>query len=278
MGKDYQALIQQIHSAIDNDRLRLPSFPENLMKIREALNDPDVSVRRLAQLIHTDPVLASRIYAIANSAAFGINTDSSSLLHVMQKLGMNMVRNAIYNFCLSQLFSDRRFIRIQEVATFVRNRSLEVAGVTHALSKRYSIEDPAVALLAGLFHNVGALVILGWLAQNPSKCPDKQDQKALILVGQIQFSRRVVETWRIPDALKRVIAADQESLKTHDDANRYVHLLEIALWVIRILRNTKTIEQPPSSSLALFNLDVDDLLKDKDEIMADMIKIIQAIR
>ncbi len=263
--------------AVEQGRLRLPSFPENLLKIREALNDPDVSVRHLAQLIHTDPVLASRIYAIANSAAFNINTENTSLLHVMQKLGMNMVRNAIYNYCLSQLFSDRQFSRIHEVASVVRNRSLEVGGVSYALSKRYRVEDPALALLAGLFHNVGALVILGWLAQNISRCPDVSDQKAIIIMGQSEFSKLVVESWQIPDSLKRVIGSEQP-LKTNDDNNRYAHLVEVGRWIIRILKNAKTIEEPPLSSLALFNLEVDQILQDKDEIMSDMVKIIQSVR
>lgn len=277
-GPDFHALVATIKRAIDDGRLRVPSFPENLVKLREALDKPDSSIRNLAQLAHTDPVLANRIFAIAQSAAYALNTDQQSLLKVMQRLGMNVIRSTIYNHCLAQLFNDKRFKRVESVANFVRNRSLEIAGIAYALSKKYRIEDSSLALLSGLFHNVGALVILSWLSQSPSHKLSEKEQKSLILYGQYQLAGRVLERWRIPETLRRVIMAGEMSVETHDQQNIYVHLISIARWVSRILRNQKTIEDPPLSSLALFNLDVDQVLQDKDDLLMEMIRIIQLIR
>jgi HD-like signal output (HDOD) protein len=275
---NYQVIIKDINRAIDDGRLRLPSFPENLIKIREALNNPNTSMKILAQLVHSDAALANRIYSLANSSAYALNTEQMSLLNIMTMLGLNLIRTTAYNYCLSQLFADRRFRRIEQVASFVRNRSLEIAGLNYALSKRYRIGDPSLALLSGLFHNVGALVVMSWLVQNPSAGLDNKQQKALVLSGQYQFSKRVMAEWKVPESLKRVVEAGEASLDTHDDNNLYAHLVEVSRWMSRILRNSKTIEDPPLSSLALFGLDVDQLLMDKDLILSDMIRIIQTIR
>ncbi len=278
MSANYQIIIKEINRSIDDGRLRLPSFPENLIKIREALNNPNTSMKTLAQLVHADVALASKIYSIANSSAYGLRTENMSLLNIMTMLGLNMIRTTIYNYCLSQLFADRRFKRIEQVATFVRNRSLEIAGLNYAVSKRYRVGDTSLALLSGLFHNVGAMVVMSWLAQNPSCNLDAKQQKALVLTGQYQFSKRVMSEWKVPESLKRVIEAGETVLDTHDDNNLYAHLVEVSRWVSRIMRSAKTIEEPPVNSLALFGMDVDQVLMDKDDILTDMIKIIQTIR
>ncbi|NVJ50861.1 MAG: HDOD domain-containing protein [Gammaproteobacteria bacterium] len=278
MEVDYQKLVSDIARAADSGRIRIPSFPENLIKLKEALNNPEISVRYLAQLVHTDPVLANRIFAIAQSAAYQLNTEQDNLLKVMQRLGMNVIRGAIYNHCLAQLFNDRQYKRVEVVASFVRNRSLEVAGIAYAITKRYDLDDPSLALLSGLFHNVGALVILNWLSQNTSRQLTEKEQKALVVYGQYKFADRVLEKWQIPETLRRVISAGEDSVDTFDERNRFVHLVNVARWVSRILRSQKTIEDPPLSSLALFNLDVDEVLQDKDVLLKEMIRVIQLMR
>lgn len=278
MSANYQIIIKEINRSIDDGRLRLPSFPQNLIKIREALNNPNTSVQKLAQLVHSDVALANKIYTIAGSSAYGLKTENMSLLNIMTMLGFNMIRTTIYNYCLSQLFADRRFKRIEEVASFVRNRSLEIAGLNYAVSKQYRVAEPSLALLAGLFHNVGALVVISWLAQNPSSNLDVKQQKALVLSGQYHFSKRVMAEWQVPESLKRVVEAGETELDTRDDDNRYAHLVEVSRWISRILRRSKTIEDPPVNSLALFGLEVDQVLMGKDDIIADMVKVIQSIR
>jgi HD-like signal output (HDOD) protein len=275
---NYQVIIKDINRAIDDGRLRLPSFPENLVKIREALNNPNTSMKTLAQLVHADAALANRIYALANSSAYALDTGKLSLLNIMTMLGLNLIRTTIYNYCLSQLFADRRFKRIDQVASFVRNRSLEIAGLNYAISKRYRIDDSNLALLAGLFHNVGALVIMSWLVQNPSAALDVKQQKSLVISGQYQFSKRVMAEWKVPESLKRVVEAGETSLDTHDDNNRFAHLVEVSRWMSRVLRNTRANDEPPVSSIALFGLSVEQLLADKEAILSEMIRVIQTIR
>ena len=278
MSVDYTQLVQKIHKAVDDGRIRLPSFPQNLIKVRDALNDPETSIRTLAQLVHSDSVLAGRIYAVANSSAYALDTEKMSLVSIMSYLGLNMIRSTIYNHCLSQLFNDRRFKRIEDVVSFVRNRSLELAGIAYALAKRYKIGEPSHALLSGLFHNVGALVIISWIAQNSGQGLKSKEQKALVLKGQYSFAERILENWNVPEYLKRVIEVGENAIDSTDEIDKYVHVVAIASWVSRILRNSKTIEDPPMASLELFKLDVDQILLDKDDILADMIKIIQTIR
>lgn len=278
MSPNYRIIIKDIHRAIDSGRLRLPSFPQNLIKIREALNNPQTSMQTLARLVHADVVLANKVYSIAGSSAFGLRTDNMSLHTVMTMLGLNMIRTTVYNYCLSQLFADRRFKSIEQVAAFVRNRSLEIAALNYTISKRYRVVDPSLALLAGLVHNVGALVVISWLAQNPSRNLSVKQQKVLVLSAQYQFSKRVMSEWQVPEALKRVVEAGESELDTKDVNNQYAHLVELAAWIGRKLRCTKSSDNPPLKSLALFGLDVDKILKDKDDIIADMVKVIQTIR
>ncbi len=279
MALNYPVIIKEIERALDQGIIPMPSFPENLMKIREALNNPNVSIKQLAQLVHTDAVLANRVFAIAKSAAFNMQTDNMSLLHIMQKLGLNMIRTAIYNHCLSQLFADRRFKRIEASSQFVRNRSLEIAGISYALSKNFKVGDPSVALMAGLFHNIGALIILSWLARFPAKIQEAKDQKALIVYAQQYFSKKIMEFWRVPEYLKRVVESGEETTNDNQNNLKYLHLVNLSRYMSAVFRNsTNADKQFSEASANQLNISKSKLNDEKENLMKQMIMIIQSIR
>ncbi|MEE4244996.1 MAG: HDOD domain-containing protein, partial [Kangiellaceae bacterium] len=235
------------------------------------------TLKTLAQLIHSDPVLASKIFALANSAAYSINTKDMSLLHIMQMLGFNIIRSTIYNYCLSQLFADRRFKRIDEAAQFVRNRSLEIAGLNYAIAKHCGMKDTSMGLLAGLFHNVGALAILNWLAQNPSVLTPKE-QKALIVTGQHEFAAETIEDWRVPESMLRVILIGDKSITSNDDEDIFVHLVAISRWFSRVTRNSSNAGDAPTMSLKSLGTSEESILESRHDIMSDMVKVVQTLR
>src|SRR5690606_9336911 len=49
----------------------LPTLPETVARVRQAMAEPGSSIEDVAQIVNTDPPLAARVLRVANSAAYG---------------------------------------------------------------------------------------------------------------------------------------------------------------------------------------------------------------
>ena len=56
-----------IYEAFQKKRLTIPSLPDIALRVRDAVNKPNVGANEIAQIVQTDPVLTGRLISIANS-------------------------------------------------------------------------------------------------------------------------------------------------------------------------------------------------------------------
>ncbi|MCO7222890.1 HDOD domain-containing protein [Pleionea sp. CnH1-48] len=273
-------LVQKIDEAIDEKRILLPSFPEQLIKVRQALADPELPIKPLVKIIHTDPALVGRILSIADSAAYHIPVNDLSLFQVIQKLGVGTIRSVVYNHCLSQLFNDRRFKKVNEIASWARNESLEVGAISFVLARQYDLGDPSTALLAGLIHNVGALVVIAYLAHQNSMVLTFVQQQKLIRHIQGYFSIKVISDWNLPEPLKAVAEYQNQPSYKMDKPMNLAHLVSAAQWINRSFKITELPAVDEHLQHAFESLRMKPQLsqEDKDEIMEQMIAILKTIR
>lgn len=61
-----QTLILKIKTEYDAGRLLLPSLPEIVVRVRQAVNNDDVNPGDVVKLIQLDPSLTARLVQIAN--------------------------------------------------------------------------------------------------------------------------------------------------------------------------------------------------------------------
>lgn len=62
-----QKVQRDLVEAIDNDDLVLPTLPEVAMQIRQAAEDPEISVSTLSKVIGRDTALSARLIKVVNS-------------------------------------------------------------------------------------------------------------------------------------------------------------------------------------------------------------------
>src|SRR5678816_3868049 len=89
------AFVQELARELNRGDLNLPSFPDSVVRIRKALDDPNCSPDKLARIATADQVLAGRLLKMANSALLQRGGGAvSELRTAIFKLGFAMVRNA----------------------------------------------------------------------------------------------------------------------------------------------------------------------------------------
>ena len=137
---------------------RVPALSPTATQLLGRLARRHCEVHELAVLIERDPLLSAQILAIANSAAFGRAQPISSIQHAIAMIGLGAVRKFALARSISNLFGKRKIAPSFSMTRF-NLHSVATGMFLELLSEMVPLEDAEDAFLAGLFHDVGKLVI-----------------------------------------------------------------------------------------------------------------------
>jgi HD-like signal output (HDOD) protein len=194
------AFVQALAAELNKGELRLPSFPDAVLRIRKALADENCTTDRLARIAASDQVLAGRLLQLANSALLQRGADRvTDLRTAIQRLGFAMVRNAAMSVAMEQILRARALgASVNDVKVLWRS-STRVAALSYVVAKRFTRLNPDEAFLAGLLHNVGKLYILMRADEHAELFADEEQRRALDgWHGSI--GRLIIEHWGFSEA------------------------------------------------------------------------------
>lgn len=194
---------QEIITALKQDQLVLPTLPEVALRVREAADDPDVDIDKLATVIGADAALSARIIRVANNPLLRASRAIEDLRAALMRLGIQYTCNIATGLAMEQMFqatSDLVDMRMREVWS----RSSEVAGISHVLCKHYTRLRPDQATLAGLIHKIGVLPILTYAEDHPALLKDSFTLDAVIDALHAPLGDLILKTWGFPPELAHV--------------------------------------------------------------------------
>jgi HD-like signal output (HDOD) protein len=137
---------------------KLPALSATATQILGRLARRNCELHEIAVLIERDPLLSAQILGIANSAAFGRGQPISSVQHAIAMVGLSAVRKFALARSISNLFGKRKIAPSFSVTRF-NLHSVATGMFLELLAEMVPLEDAEDAFLAGLFHDVGKLVI-----------------------------------------------------------------------------------------------------------------------
>lgn len=213
--------------AIKTDRLVLPTLPEVALKIRETVEDPDVSAQKLAEVIASDAALSARLIKVANSPLLRGRVAVDNLQMGITRLGITFVRNLATGLAMEQMF--------QATSDFVDERmraswehSIEVASISHVLAKHYANLKPDQATLAGLTHEIGILPILTIAEENPALLEDEEALDRVINQLHPQVGQAILSAWEFPEELINVPMDYLNFSREHEGPADYADVVCVA--------------------------------------------------
>jgi len=152
---------------LESDNLLVPAMPAIAVQCMQLLGDPNQTFKRVGAVIARDPLLASRVLRLANSAAFPGKTPATTLEQSISRMGIEGLRQAIVHYSMYQAFSSKDE-RIQAAFQGIWEHSLAVALVAKEIAGQLEdmqTADPATVYLAGLLHDVGKPVVAALLLE-----------------------------------------------------------------------------------------------------------------
>lgn len=207
---DRREIFQRIAAEAENGGAVFPTHAEVALKVQRALDDPDCSVEQAARLIMAEPLLATRVVAMANSVVYNRSgRDIADINQAVSRLGFRVVRSLAAAVAVRQLSGAPVEPRFRAMAMQLWEHTAHVAALAHVIARRATRLDPEAAFFAGIVHEVAGFYLLSRAHEFPGLFDGdpgnwmaawRGDREALV-------GRAVLKVLGVPDAARNAVEA-----------------------------------------------------------------------
>ena len=226
MSKLADKVQYELIQAIDNDDLVLPTLPEVALKVREAAEDPDISIPQLSKVIGNDAALTARIIKVVNSPLLRTNKEITDLQMAVSRLGINYTCNLATGLAMEQMFQATSDV-VDRKMREVWNKSTEIAGISHVLCRHYTRLMPDQATLAGLIHQIGVLPILTYAEEHDELLSDSISLNHVIEKIHPIIGDKILKAWDFPENIA-ILPSQYLDFTRNSPKADYVDIVQVA--------------------------------------------------
>lgn len=182
-------------------------FPTNVnasLKIQQALNDPDCHMELAARLVMSEPLLAARTVAIANSVAY--NRTGSEITNVraaVMRLGFRTLQLLVAAIVVRQIGSAISDPLLRAKANQLWEHTAHVAALAHVIARKITHLDPETAMFAGIVHEVGGFYLLSRAHAYPGLLDGEPE--AWAEYGEKIIGRGVLKKLDVPEPVSEAV-------------------------------------------------------------------------
>lgn len=142
----------------------IPPLPDLVMRVLGMLNEPTTEPEDLQQVVQHDQVLVAKLLATVNSAFYGLNRSIRSIKEAVMVLGFRGVRSLVLASSTARLMQrDFRAYGHDPLGLWAHAVVVAAGARRLAQSCRLSPDDSESAFIAGLLHDIGKLILVGFL-------------------------------------------------------------------------------------------------------------------
>jgi HD-like signal output (HDOD) protein len=186
--------------------LHFPTHVDATLKLQRALTAPDCHIDDAARLVQTEPLLAARTVAIANSAAYSrFGNDVTNVKAAVQRVGFRTLGALAAAVIVRQLASEIVDPVLRAKADKLWLHSAHVAALAQVIARRVSNVDPETAMFAGIVHEVGGFYMLSRAPEFPGLVDADADD--WLEHGETAIGRGVLRKLGVPAPVMGAIEA-----------------------------------------------------------------------
>jgi HD-like signal output (HDOD) protein len=187
----------------------IPMLPAHAMEIARLALDPEIAASRLVPIVAKDPVLATQVIRLANSAFSASAVEITGLNEAVIRVGTHAVRNVVIASCLSARVVDPQIYG--KFGSALIDHSIGTAYLAWFLADRVK-ESPDEMFLAGLLHDIGKLLILKLAHEygRRAQAPSEEDIAAVVQERHPHFGGWLIARWNMPRDLVNPIVWHHE--------------------------------------------------------------------
>ena len=242
------SFVRELAAELTEGKVELPGFPHIVVRVQRVLSDPAADVARIVRVIGGEPVLATQLIRMANSAALNPGGPPvTDLRAAVARVGLDTVRSATIAFALCQLRAAPALRGLETQLGELWKRSVQVASLSFVIARRLTRVLADRALLAGLLQGVGKLYILTRAGRHRSLFHDAAAYAAIERAWHLSIAAALLENWGIADEIVRAV---QESENFEREARGAPALADVLLAGTLLAELDEAQELPPQLAAA----------------------------
>ncbi len=160
------AMLEDIARELSGDEISFPTCFDAALQIRNALRDPQVSLRQIARTVSMEPLVAAKLLRVANSALH--NPGGTPIVEVesaVGRVGVETARSVAFAVAMDQLLRSKDLVVFSAISTELWRHTIRTAAAARVLARRCTRLNADEAMIAGLVHDLGAFYMLYRAAQ-----------------------------------------------------------------------------------------------------------------
>jgi HD-like signal output (HDOD) protein len=198
--------VQALAAELSGGKVELPGFPHIVMRVQRVLSDDKTDANKIVRVIGSEPVLATQLIRMANSAALNPGgTAVTDLRTAVTRVGVDAVRTATIAFAMRQLRDAAALRGLEMQLGVLWRRSVQVASLCSVVARRLTNVSADTALLAGLLQGIGRLYILTRASRHRSLFCDAAAYQAIEHDWHLSIAAALLENWGIADEIVQAV-------------------------------------------------------------------------
>jgi putative nucleotidyltransferase with HDIG domain len=202
--------VQQLLDSVDE----LASLPSIYGRVSKLLDDPDSTIRALADVISQDPGLSLKLLRIANSAFYGRTKDVDTIEQALNVIGMQRVGDIVLGTTAMETFNGipNELVSMEDFWM----HSLYCAIAARLLARKINNSASESIFIAALLHDIGQLLLFHVRPEESRQVllltiedisePDMVEAEQRVLgYDHSQIGAALAQQWQLPDMLTAAI-------------------------------------------------------------------------
>lgn len=213
----------------------LPTLPLIASQAMSMAQDPNTSMKEIADLIANDPPLSSKVVTMVNSACYALMQPVASLPLALTILGTKEIVSLVVGISVLTMSGGLHGNQVFDKDLFWQH-SAACAGYSRFIADKLGLRKlKNEAFLAGLVHDIGTLILVHFFSDTYTEVlqrvaqtqePLEQAEIAMLGVTHAEVGYCAADKWRFPRHLSQSILL-HHNLSTASEENHLISLLQV---------------------------------------------------
>jgi len=185
-------------------------LPTSALRLVNVCKESAVHSNEVITIIQSEPAIAARVLAVANSPLYGYSRRISTISHAVVILGIRNISQLALSFAARAAFCGSG--QSNEFCTKLYRHSLGCGLMAGHLAEVCDVDEPNHAYLSGLLHDIGKLVLVQLLKDDYVTLAINTPHEQLVQVEDELFGlnhqnvgERCAEKWGFPLDIRKAI-------------------------------------------------------------------------
>ncbi len=184
----------KLYQDLQNDEIKLPSLPQVAQRIQQVFQNDEADADKVAGILMSDPAISGKLIKVANSPVYAGMAQTDTLQAAIVRLGMQTTYKQVMAYAVNELFKGRSAEVVKRMQR-IWEHSRKVAAISRILARNTKLFDPDQAMLAGLVHDLGVIVIIDYLQQHSDEISDMEQMEEGIRALRPHITGQLLQKW-----------------------------------------------------------------------------------